>query len=131
MKNVASVQEVICEQWMRPTIATINKGPIPRGRYVINPTEIVNPSLWGDLRRNFRTPPSAGGGDWGDWRVRIYPARGTPRYGRTGFYLHGGYFDGAKAFRRHDGFTSIGRRRTPNQNCACDVDFGLTNKDLL
>jgi hypothetical protein len=72
-----------------------NEGPIPRGSYYIDPTQIDNPPLLDDLRRNFRTPRSRGGGDWGDWRVRIYPYPGTQRFGRTGFYLHGGYFDGS------------------------------------
>jgi RHS repeat-associated protein len=72
-----------------------NEGPIPRGSYYIDPNQIDNPPLLDDLRRNFRTPRSQGGGDWGDWRVRIYPNPGTQRFGRTGFYLHGGYFDGS------------------------------------
>lgn len=72
-----------------------DEGPIPRGGYYIDPNQIDNPPLLDDLRRNFRTPRSAGGGDWGDWRVRIYPTPGTQRFGRTGFYLHGGYFDGS------------------------------------
>jgi RHS repeat-associated protein len=72
-----------------------NKGPIPRGRYEIYPSQIDNPGFWDDFRRNFRDERSEGGGDWGDWRVRIYPLPGTQRFGRTGFYLHGGYWDGS------------------------------------
>lgn len=72
-----------------------NKGPIPRGKYVINANEVDNPSWEDDLRRNFITDRAQGGGDWGDWRVRIYPLPGTNRHGRTGFYLHGGYFSGS------------------------------------
>ena len=74
---------------------TPNKGPIPRGNYYIDSTQIDNPSLSGDFERNFLTPSSDGGGDWGDWRVRIYPRPKTERFGRTGFYLHGGFFDGS------------------------------------
>jgi RHS repeat-associated protein len=72
-----------------------NKGPIPRGKYEIYPSQIDNPSFWRDFRRNFRDERHEGGGDWGDWRVRIYPLPGTERFGRTGFYLHGGYWDGS------------------------------------
>lgn len=72
-----------------------NKGPIPRGRYEIYPSRIDNPSFWADLRRNFTDEHSQGGGDWGDWRARIYPLPGTKRFGRTGFYMHGGYWDGS------------------------------------
>ena len=72
-----------------------DKGPIPRGNYEIYPSRIDNPSLMNDLRRNFRDGRSQGGGDWGDWRVRIYPLPGTKRFGRTGFYLHGGWWDGS------------------------------------
>ena len=72
-----------------------DKGPIPRGNYEIYPSRIDNPSLMNDLRRNFRDERSQGGGDWGDWRVRIYPMPGTNRFGRTGFYLHGGWWDGS------------------------------------
>jgi len=63
--------------------------------YEIYSDQIDNPSLRDDLRRNFRDDRSAGGGDWGGWRVRIYPLPGTERFGRTGFYLHGGYWDGS------------------------------------
>ena len=72
-----------------------NEGPLPRGKYYINKNEIDNPSFEDDFERNFRTPRELGGGDWGDWRVRIYPRPSTERKGRTGFYLHGGYIDGS------------------------------------
>jgi len=74
---------------------TPNKGPIPRGKYYIDSRQIDDPSFMDDIKRNFFTPPNEGGGDWGDWRARIYPYPGTERYGRTGFYLHGGYIDGS------------------------------------
>jgi RHS repeat-associated protein len=72
-----------------------DKGPIPRGEYYIDSKQIDNPSFRDDLKRNFFDPHDEGGGDWGDWRVRIYPRPNTKRYGRTGFYLHGGYFSGS------------------------------------
>ncbi|PWF49149.1 DUF2778 domain-containing protein [Massilia glaciei] len=72
-----------------------DQGPIPRGAYEIIPSQIDDPSLIADLRRNFRDTPAEGGGDWGDWRARIYPLPGTNRFFRTGFYLHGGYLDGS------------------------------------
>jgi len=71
-----------------------NRGPIPRGDYVIHADDIDNPNFLDDVWRNFFESPARGGGDWGDWRVRIYPLAHTQRYGRTGFYLHGGWFSG-------------------------------------
>ncbi len=29
-------------------------------------------------------------GDWGRWRIRLHPKRGTKSYGRDNFFLHGG-----------------------------------------
>jgi len=72
-----------------------DKGPIPRGEYYIDSNQVDNPSFRDDLKRNFFAPHDEGGGDSGDWRVRIYPRPNTKRYGRTGFYLHGGYFSGS------------------------------------
>jgi hypothetical protein len=58
------------------------KGPIPPGTYWFDPSEI-SPS--GVYRKYF---PRAG--DWGDYRVRLYPVEGTDTHGRTNFFLHGG-----------------------------------------
>ena len=80
-----------------------NKGPIPRGKYYIDTTQIDNPNFRGDWRRNFGDDPAQG--DWGDWRARIYPYPSTERRGRTGFYLHGGLFDGSKGCIQFDGNT--------------------------
>ncbi len=55
------------------------KGPIPPGRYWFDPREI-SPS--GRLRNYI--------GDWGEYRVRLYPTGDTNTYGRTNFFLHGG-----------------------------------------
>jgi RHS repeat-associated protein len=74
---------------------TPNQGPIPRGEYYLDSTQLDNPSFLDDLKREFFTPHAEGGGDWGDWRDRIYPYPGTQRFGRSGFYLHGGYRDGS------------------------------------
>lgn len=70
------------------------KGPIPRGKYYIDTTQIDNPDSAGDWERNFGNHPDSG--DWGDWRARIYPYPSTKREGRTGFYLHGGRIDGSR-----------------------------------
>lgn len=80
-----------------------NKGPIPRGKFYIDTTQIDNPNFMGDLRRNFGDDPAQG--DWGDWRVRIYPYPSTERQGRTGFYLHGGLFNGSRGCIQFDGNT--------------------------
>jgi len=58
------------------------EGPIPPGTYWFWPDEI-SPS--GIYRKFF---PWAG--DWGDYRVRLYPNKETDSYGRTNFFLHGG-----------------------------------------
>jgi hypothetical protein len=55
------------------------KGPIPPGRYWFDPREI-SPS--GRLRNYI--------GDWGEYRVRLYPTGDTNTYGRTNFFFHGG-----------------------------------------
>lgn len=60
-----------------------NQGPIPAGRYRLFASDVSNPSFFGDISRRMR-------GDWGDWRVRLYPESNTETYGRSGFFLHGG-----------------------------------------
>ncbi len=59
------------------------EGPIPVGNYYIRGKDLSDPNILGDIKRRFR-------GDWGDWRVRIYPSLGTQTYGRNNFFLHGG-----------------------------------------
>ena len=66
-----------------------NVGPIPRGMYHIDTTQISNPNIFMDIARNIIF------GDWGDWRVPILPDPGTNTYGRSGFFLHGGLFLGS------------------------------------
>lgn len=68
------------------------RGPIPAGHYYINPKELSDPGFAGDLLRNFR-PDSPG--DWGDWRIRIYPKPGTKTWGRDNFFIHGGSIEGS------------------------------------
>jgi hypothetical protein len=55
------------------------KGPIPPGTYWFDPREITPSGRF----RNYI-------GDWGEYRVPMYPTQGTDTYGRTNFFLHGG-----------------------------------------
>lgn len=64
------------------------EGPIPIGHYYIIPSEISDPNFVGDILRRTQ-------GDWGDWRVRLHPKKGTQTYGRDNFFLHGGDMDGS------------------------------------
>ena len=59
-----------------------NKGPLPPGTYTLDPSEI---SAAGFARKylDYR--------DWGDYRVPLHPVDGTNTYGRSGFFLHGGW----------------------------------------
>ena len=66
-----------------------NIGPIPRGRYHIDTTQISDPNIFIDIARNMVR------GDWGDWRVPIFADSGTNTHGRSGFFLHGGLFLGS------------------------------------
>ena len=65
-----------------------NKGPIPNGDYRIYARDLSNPRLIGDLLRNTK-------GDWGDWRVKLWPDDEKQTFGRNGFYLHGGSLPGS------------------------------------
>jgi RHS repeat-associated protein len=58
-------------------------GPIPRGDYTADISQLSNPGWVGDVLRNLL-------GDWGDWRVPLAPNSGTATFGRSGFFLHGG-----------------------------------------
>ncbi|MBI5468335.1 MAG: DUF2778 domain-containing protein [Deltaproteobacteria bacterium] len=57
------------------------EGPIPRGIYRIDVSELDNPGLLKDLARNAIL-------DWGDWRVTLHPV--SVKTKRSGFFLHGG-----------------------------------------
>lgn len=63
-----------------------NQGPIPPGRYTLNPDEI-SPTNW---MRQFLDPR-----DWGEYRVPLHPDSNTDTLGRTGFMLHGGKVPGS------------------------------------
>lgn len=68
-----------------------DKGPIPSGNYRLYSRELTDPNAVGDLVRNF----APGGGDWGDWRVPLWPEPGTETFGRDKFFLHGGSLPGS------------------------------------
>ncbi len=57
-------------------------GPLPPGNYTLNPSEITKA---GFFRRyiDFR--------DWGNYRAPLHPDPGTNTFGRSGFFLHGGW----------------------------------------
>jgi RHS repeat-associated protein len=59
-----------------------NTGPLPPGTYTLDPGEI---SKAGFGRRVIDRR------DWGDYRVPLHPVDGTDTYGRSGFFLHGGW----------------------------------------
>jgi RHS repeat-associated protein len=65
-----------------------DKGPIPSGSYTLHTDQLSNPGRIGDILRNMR-------GDWGDWRVPLTPDAGTNTFGRSGFFLHGGFYPGS------------------------------------
>ncbi|MDH5731359.1 MAG: DUF2778 domain-containing protein [Gammaproteobacteria bacterium] len=68
------------------------EGPIPTGQYIIDPTELSDPGIVGDIARNYR-PDSPG--DWGDFRIPIKSIGSGNRFGRSGFYIHGGSISGS------------------------------------
>ncbi|WP_162629258.1 DUF2778 domain-containing protein [Moritella yayanosii] len=45
-------------------------------------------SVVGDIMRRTQ-------GDWGDWRIRLYPEKNTKTFGRDGFFIHGGDINGS------------------------------------
>jgi len=62
-----------------------NTGPLPEGKYTINPKEIKG------IRYFLRHLK----GDWGRFRVVLHPSKDTRTYGRDGFFLHGGEYPGS------------------------------------
>jgi hypothetical protein len=72
----------------RQTLA--NTGPIPAGRYWIDPSE-----LW---ERGFLRGLVLGQGHadaWGDYRLTIHPYPHTVTHQRGGFFIHGGTAPGS------------------------------------
>ncbi|MCC6876074.1 MAG: DUF2778 domain-containing protein [Sandaracinaceae bacterium] len=69
-------------------------GPIPPGNYYFLSRELNDPTVIGDVIRRFGPPGGGplgvGGGDWGDWRIRLHPEPGTDTHGRENMFLHGG-----------------------------------------
>ena len=63
-------------------------GPIPAGRYTLNPNEISHVT---GLRYSLRSVT----GDWGHYRAPLHPAPGTDTHGRDNFFLHGGSTPGS------------------------------------
>jgi hypothetical protein len=53
-----------------------NRGPIPEGTYMFEPSEFA--------------PPVPMFGDWGNLEVKVTPTAGTQTFGREGFHIHGG-----------------------------------------
>ncbi len=79
-------------------------GPIPPGTYIVQSWELDNPSPIHDRIRNMVF------GDWGDWRIRIYPSVGTNTRGRTDLFMHCGKNPGSA------GCIDIGGGRSGNDS---------------
>lgn len=62
-----------------------NKGPIPEGKYWLNPSELWE-NAW------YKRAPLAA---WGKYRITIHPRLMTKTYGRGGFFIHGGLRPGS------------------------------------
>ena len=70
-----------------------DKGPIPRGVWYSHPSELDDPGPIWDTIRNFASILGGknSGGDWGDWRLRLYRAYPATTPGnRDQFFIHGG-----------------------------------------
>ena len=70
-----------------------SEGPLPEGNYTISSKSIYSPGVIGIAIMN--RPKFISGGDWGSFRVPINPVQGTNTLGRSGFFLHGGKFEGS------------------------------------
>lgn len=68
---------------MNPTIK--DQGPIPPGHYYIDPHSWTYSHVEGQ-EYEYRQQE----GDWGHYRVAIFPYSYTELHGRNEFYLHGG-----------------------------------------
>ena len=65
------------------------EGPIPVGAYHANPKELSDPNMLQQINLLLRY------GDWGDWNIPLYPSPATNTHGRSGFYIHGGIWEGS------------------------------------
>lgn len=65
-----------------------NQGPIPAGRYWIQPSQLWE-NNW------FKSALRAPRGAWGNFRLTIHPYPGTQTHGRGGFFIHGGTSPGS------------------------------------
>lgn len=61
------------------------KGPIPEGKYWINPSELWE-NAW------YKPGPYD---SWGNFRITIHPYGGTKTHERGGFFIHGGKYRGS------------------------------------
>lgn len=66
------------------------EGPIPKGLYLAYGYELTDKSAIWDLARLVSKR-----GDFGDWRIPLHPSAGTATFGRDGFFIHCGVFDGS------------------------------------
>ncbi|WP_279612141.1 tlde1 domain-containing protein [Burkholderia latens] len=62
-----------------------NVGPIPPGRYWIQPSQ-----MWTNRWYNLASRAA-----WGDHRLTIHVMPGTSTFGRGGFFIHGGTHAGS------------------------------------
>lgn len=65
-------------------------GPVPSGRYWIDPAQLWERSSWNPFQSIF-APRAA----WGDQRITIHIQPGTATFGRGGFFIHGGTMPGS------------------------------------
>ena len=61
-----------------------DRGPIPPGTYIMNPKNVTP-----------NGPNTLLSGDWGVMRVSLIPTADTNTFGRSGFYIHGGFSPGS------------------------------------
>lgn len=73
---------------MDPSIEDV--GPIPPGDYLINPHDESNTHVEGIEYIARRTK-----GDWGHYRVKLYPHQVKNIHNRSEFFLHGGSLPGS------------------------------------
>ncbi|WP_175709537.1 tlde1 domain-containing protein [Burkholderia ambifaria] len=77
-----------------------NVGPIPSGRYWIQPSQ-----MWKNRWYNLASRAA-----WGDYRLTIYVMPGTRTFGRGGFFIHGGTHAGsAGCINLHSGMENFVR----------------------